>query len=266
MFSRNVLADLGFRSNDSNLKNENPFFQYRIGKYQQDYYLYFPKEPVEVQYNNEIFNKIREYSGYEISKYLSFHYDAYEKKNEFLQFLKYESEERSKLNVSKKFRSRLVLVQEWIEEKRITTSSPQKSQGKIGQNNDKGEIDSDDYSRRLESILASAEEKMEDLSKTYNPGKIQLVNSANNTKLIQLLIILRDLQTTYKKGVSQEQLFKSFSSSDIASVLQQHFSHFQNKKINTVQKEIAGVTTGVDYNQESFKKLNKALLEFFFDK
>ncbi|GAC1416476.1 MAG: hypothetical protein NVS1B13_02220 [Flavisolibacter sp.] len=265
-FSRNIFTDLGFRSNDSIPKNENLFFQYRIGKYQQDYYLYFPKEPLEVQYKNEIFNKIREYSGYEISRYLSFHFDAFENKNQFLEFLKYEIEERFKLNVSKKFNSRLILVQKWIEEKGLTVAAPQKSLSKRGQTGDHNEFDSDDYSRRLESILATAEEKMEVLSKTYNPGNIELVNSANNTKLIQLFILLRDLKTTYKKGVSQEQLFKSFSSSDIASLLQQHFIHFQNKKINTVQKEITAVNAEIDNHQEGIRKLNKALIEFFFEK
>ena len=109
-------------------------------------------------------------------------------------------------------------------------------------------------------IFANVEVKFEELSRTHNPGNIQFVNSANYTKFIQLFIVLRDLQTTYKKGISQEHLFKSFSSSDIASMLQHHFSHFKNKKINTVQKEITAANADIDYNQESIKKLNKALL------
>jgi hypothetical protein len=109
LFSRNVLTDLGLRSSIPTPKIDKPFFQYRIGKYQQDYYLYFPKEPLEVQYKNEIFNKIRQYSGYEISKYLSFHFDAFESKKEFLEFLKYETDERLQLNVSNKFKSRVIL-------------------------------------------------------------------------------------------------------------------------------------------------------------
>jgi hypothetical protein len=266
MFSRNVLTDLGLRLSISTPKNDKPFFQYRIGKYQQDYYLYFPKEPLEIQYKNEIFNKIRLYSGYEISRYLSFHFDASETKKEFLEFLKYETDERFQLNVSNKFKSRVILVQEWIEEKRNAIELPEESKIKRGQNSDQPEIDLGVYNQRLESIIANVEGKFEELSKPHNHGNIQLVNSANYSKLIQLLIVLRDLQTTYKKGTSPNQLFKCFSSSDIASLLQHHFSYFQNKKINTVQKEITAVNTEMDYNQESIKKLNKALAEFFFEK
>jgi hypothetical protein len=266
MFSRNVLTDLGLRSSIPFPKNEKPFFQYRIGKYQQDYYLYFPKEPLEIQYKNEIFNKIRQYSGYEISRYLSFHFDATERKMEFLEFLKYETEERSKLNVSKKFNSKLILVQKWTEEKQKAIASPEKLQCKRDQDNEVCQFATDDHNRRLESILANVEVKFEELSKTHNPENIQLVNSANYTKLIQLLIVLRDFQTTYKKGITQDHLFKSFSSSDIALLLQNHFNHFQNKKINTVQKEITAINSSMDYNQEAIKKLNKALVEFFYEK
>jgi hypothetical protein len=152
------------------------------------------------------------------------------------------------------------MVREWIEEKLKAIESTEKLKIKSDQN----EIDSEDYNDRLESILASVEVKFEELSKTHNPGNIQLVNSANYTKLIQLLIVLRDLQTTHKKGMPPNQLFKSFSSSDIASLLQQHFCHFQNKKINTVQKEITAVNSAMDDNQERIKKLNKALVEFFW--
>jgi len=274
MFSRNVLTDLGLRSTISTPKNDKPFFQYRIGKYQQDYYLYFPKEPMEIQYKNEIFNKIRQYSGYEISRYLSFHFDAFEKKKEFLEFLKYEAEERPQINVSKKFKSRLHIIIQWIEEKEIEIEFSQKAENTDSQDSVSKGVQLSSFSgensqilnHRFNSLLSEFEEKMEVLSKTYNPGSIQLINSANNTKLIQLLIVLRDLQTTHKKGTPPDQLFKSFSSSDIASLLQQHFCHFQNKKINTVQKEITAVNSAMDYNQEGIKKLNKALVEFFYEK
>ena len=158
------------------------------------------------------------------------------------------------------------MVQEWIEEKRNVVELPEESKIKKTPNSDQLKIYSEDYNQRLESIIANVEVKFEELSKPHSPGNIQLVNSANYSKLIQLLIVLRDLQTTYKKGTTPDQLFISFSSSDIAALLQHHFSYFQNKKINTVQKEITAVNTEMDYNQESIKKLNKALVEFFFEK
>jgi hypothetical protein len=84
IFLRNVLTALSLRSSIPTPKIGKPFFQYRIGKYRQNYYLYFPKEPLEVDYKNEIFNKIRQNAGHEISRYLSFHFDALESKKEFL--------------------------------------------------------------------------------------------------------------------------------------------------------------------------------------
>jgi hypothetical protein len=53
MILRNMLASV-------------PYFQYKIGPYQPDQYLYFPKEPFALRYKNEIFNKLHEYTGYDI--------------------------------------------------------------------------------------------------------------------------------------------------------------------------------------------------------
>jgi hypothetical protein len=76
---RNALATLGMRkSTDSNSRNFTPYFRYRIGQYQPDYYLYFSKGPTARQYKNEIANKlIYEYEGYSLIQYLDFHYNAY---------------------------------------------------------------------------------------------------------------------------------------------------------------------------------------------
>ena len=40
------------------------YFQYKIGDFQKDYYLYFRKQPYLQLYKNEIFNKMYEYTGY----------------------------------------------------------------------------------------------------------------------------------------------------------------------------------------------------------
>lgn len=75
MFFRNMLADFGERSSNSKTSgNFTPYFQYKIGENQSDLYLYFPKEPFSIRYKNEIFNKLNEYTGYGIIKFLEFHY------------------------------------------------------------------------------------------------------------------------------------------------------------------------------------------------
>src|SRR5256885_7285080 len=95
MFWRNVLATFGERSGYSTEPGQFvPYFQYKIGPYQTDLYLYFPKEPYALRYNNEIFNKLLEFTGYDIIKYLDFHYAAYSNKQDFLRFLQYELSDR----------------------------------------------------------------------------------------------------------------------------------------------------------------------------
>jgi hypothetical protein len=45
-----------------------------------------------------------------------------------------------------------------------------------------------------------------------------------------------------------------------------HEYHSGFNKINTIQKEITAINTEIDYNHESIKKLNRALVEYFFEK
>jgi hypothetical protein len=91
MFFRNMISDLFGRSADQRKPGGfTPYFQYKIGPYQSDYYLYFPKEPFAIRYKNEIFNKLNEYTGADIANYLEFHYLAYSDKQSFLKFLRYE--------------------------------------------------------------------------------------------------------------------------------------------------------------------------------
>jgi hypothetical protein len=79
-----------------------PYFQYKIGPYKSDLFLYFLKEPFPLRHKNEIFNKINEYTGYDNIRYLEFHYAAYEDKQDFLRFLHYELSERLKRNPKKR--------------------------------------------------------------------------------------------------------------------------------------------------------------------
>ena len=95
IFFRNMLAIFGERSGYTEESGGFvPYFQYRIGRYTADLFMYFPKEPSAILYKNEIFNKLGEYTGYDIIRYLEAHYAAYEDKQDFLRFLHYELTER----------------------------------------------------------------------------------------------------------------------------------------------------------------------------
>jgi hypothetical protein len=114
MFLRNMAADLFGRSAYSKTPGSFiPYFLYRIGQYQPDEYLYFPKEPYSVRYYNEMFNKLYEYKGYGIITYLQFHYAAYLGKNDFLRFLQYEIADRLKRRLQKVNRLKLQAAAEW---------------------------------------------------------------------------------------------------------------------------------------------------------
>src|SRR5688500_13611255 len=127
LFIRNMLADFGTRSAYSlSDKNFIPYFQYKLGAYQPDHYLYFSKQPLSVQYKNEIFNKLREYTGYDIVQYLEFHYGKYPDGNDFLRFLLYETDQRIKLRLSGPQKLKLQTVIDWVNEKQAERLALQK--------------------------------------------------------------------------------------------------------------------------------------------
>lgn len=62
--------------------------------YNHPFILYFKKEPSAPNYKNEIFNKMNAYHGDDVSKYLSYHFDKYFSKEEFITFLANETTSR----------------------------------------------------------------------------------------------------------------------------------------------------------------------------
>ena len=84
--------------------------------------LYFPREPLAIRYNNEIFNKLREYQGFEISEYLDFHYNACIEKSKFLRFLQYETGERMELDLSTAIKSKLNFVLQ-LQRRKVMTAA-----------------------------------------------------------------------------------------------------------------------------------------------
>ena len=77
---RNLASDVIGYPVSAEQKTFIPYFQYKTGVYQRDYYLYFTAQPNSVQYTNNIFNKLYEYNGYDIIQYVEFHYNASDNK------------------------------------------------------------------------------------------------------------------------------------------------------------------------------------------
>lgn len=279
MFLRNMLADFGNRTAYSTSPTTiTPYFQYKIGKYQPDYYLYFPKQPYLLQYKNEIVNKLCEYSGYDAIQYLEFHYTLFEQKNEFLRFLQYELSERLKQGVRKSRQVKLQVGLEWIAEKQAAFRDNQQKEFKQeieqeirstfnGQPENSKEIDSlvqslsDKFAQRIEALMSGAEEKIETLAGSFTTGNIELNNRAYLEKLIQLHILIQQLKAPGKG----EQLFKRYSSIDLASILNLHYEAYKNKKPNTVQVEVKKCYDSINNKNPKWLQLEQALNDFMYD-
>src|SRR3954471_15293651 len=93
---RNLISQLISVPASGGRKTFISYFQYKIGVYQPDYFLYFTAPPNVVRYTNDIYNKLSQYDGYEMVQYLEFHYAAFADKPDFLRFLIYETNHRLK--------------------------------------------------------------------------------------------------------------------------------------------------------------------------
>jgi hypothetical protein len=282
LFLRNMLADFGSRSAYSlSEKNFIPYFEYKIGPYQPDQILYFSKQPLAVQYKNEIFNKLREYTGYDIVQYLEFHYEKYSDNSEFLRFLSYEVSQRINLKLSATNKLKLGTVNEWIIEKQTEYRALQQQQLKnnieqdvrsvLEHNPASSKIDTEDsvnilsdkLSNRMESLMSDTEQRMEALTNSFITGNIELNNHNHQEKLVQLLILISTIQAP-KELAKGEQVFKRFSFTDLASLLHLHFEAFKNKKLNTIQVNIKDHNETLSYKNPKVQKLIDALRDFFY--
>jgi hypothetical protein len=282
MFFRNMLADLGGRSRNSKTPGDFvPYFQFMIGQYQSDLFLYFPAAPFSVRYKNEIFNKLNEYTGYDIIKFLEFHYAAYQDKSEFLRFLHYEISERLKPHIRKSLLPKLQSALNWTIEKEQELKKLQderlRNEIELGvktiiQNqpvNSPQQIDnqiktlSDQLSLHIEKVMGETEKGIRELTGSFSTGNIQLNNRNHEEKLIQLLILIEQVQAPPQVSRG-EQLFKKFTASDIATILHLHFDAFRDNKITTLQKKVGEQSERIKASHPKVKKLSEALQEFFY--
>jgi len=274
MFLRNMLASFGNRS--AYTKDPGSFvayFQYKIGPYQSDQYLYFPKEPYALRYKNEIFNKLHEYTGYDIIQYLEFHCDAYPDTGDFLRFLKYEVGER--LRVQPKDRA-LLSAQAWVNEKlddlkksqqeQIRQDIEQVVQGIVNKQPTASPQDVEYYvsalvqkfTENMDRVTSETEQGIKSLTGSFVTGDIELNNQNHEGRLMQVFMILQELTG------KTEQLFKRCTDTDLAAMLHLHFKAFKGKKITTVQREIGGLRSRIKEGSPRIKKLNDALEQFFY--
>lgn len=282
MFLRNMLADFGNRSAYSRQPGKFiPYFQYKIGDYHPDHYLYFPREPYTRRYHNEIFNKLCEYKGYDIISFLEFHYLAYCDKQDFLRFLQYELTDRLKQKTNESRRQKISTASEWVMEKQrelqsqrqeilkqefekeVRAALPNETPVSRESIDNIAKTLSEKFSNHIEQIIASAESKMQTLTDSYVVGKIELNNQTHEDKLIKLFKLLQSVMAP-PKIARAEQLFSSFSDTDIAAILWLHFEAFKNKKIETIPRNIRKADALIPDKNPKVKQLADALQDFFY--
>ncbi len=188
-----------------------PYFQYKIGPYQSDYYLYFAKQPYLQVYKNEIFMKMYEYAGYDLIRYLEFHYEAYESKIDFIRFLRYEVSERLAGSAPKTHKLKLQATSDWLaekqneyrslQEKNLKTQIEQDVRSTFGDKTTPGvDIEatvqslSEKLAGRLEQVVSDTENKMTSLTDSFPAGNIELNNYNNLEKLVQLYILILSIK------------------------------------------------------------------------
>lgn len=267
MFLRNMLSDLLGRSAYSKEPGGFiPYFQYKLGSYNTDYYLYFPKEPFAIQYRNEIFNKLNGYAGHDVVSFLDFHYTRYQDKYAFLKYLQFEISDRLNMKLNKTRTQKLQTAQDWVSERQQELQSALKQEVK---QDVRTIITSQEVvnplitERMVEDLSEKLTSLVEKLREGYTTGNIRLAEQKHLVSLIQLFYLLQTLQSG-TNGKVKQQLFSNFSAIDVASILRLHFTDYKDKQQNTIQKEIANITRNVDPSSERFKRLDKALQDFFF--
>jgi len=256
------------------------YFQYKIGDFQKDYNLYFRKQPHLQVYKNEIFNKMYEYTGYDLIRYLEFHYEAFDDKTDFIRFLQYEVTERIRRKSPKSNLLKLETTADWITEKQKEQKDLNEAafRAQIEQDvrstlddqvNPEVDIDaivqslSEKIANRLDQMMLDTQEKITSLTDSFPAGNVELNNHNNLEKVIQLGVLILSINAPAKAS-TEDKLFKRFSSTDLASILHLHFRAFKNKKFNTVQVKITECSDRLKINDPKVQKVVRALNDFFY--
>ena len=251
IFFRTMLSAFGMRPVDSNFQPGIRYFQYEIGPYRTDYLLHFRREPHWELYKNEIFNKLDEFTGYDLARYLNFHYDPYEGKAEFLRFLRYETSERIRYlrKRTTSWRIKLEMVLAWVEEQERLLDRA------VGGFSPVAIPVTQPDGTEMEIVEAGLKE----VAQSYR-GRIVMTDNRSLDRIIQLLLLVKDLRAP---GKEISPLFSNFSQTDIVAILHQ-FEVFKDMKTNTLQKRVMKCFKELQPDHPKTVRLTEALTDFFY--
>lgn len=232
---RTMATTFGQRSAEKMKKYDYPvYFQFKVGDYKDDHYLYFEKKPTAEQYRNDIFNKMDEYFAEQVPEYLAFHYDAYEgDKNTFLAFLQIELTERLKKSDKETFKKKFSVARNWVEKM-----------------------------QQKETLQENSIDDINIINADIAKG-ISLNNRTHEARLFQLLILIMEIKAPGK--TSTEILFNNFTDKNMCSILKTHFEEYMGLQLNTIQRNYLSKYREVLKRETSkVAKLEKALQDFFY--
>jgi hypothetical protein len=245
LFLRAMLRVFHLTPPDSARQPLIPYFQYKIGPYQSDHFLYFKREPSWLRYKWEAFSKMNSLKGYDLPRFLEFHYSAYPDKVDFRRFIRYEMAAleayiRKHPKVSD---HEYTVVLRWLEEKEQQAAATTKAVPVL---------------QTEDRVAELVEENLAELHRSF-AGKIVISGPQQLERLIQLLVVVKDLRAPGKAG---EALFASFSTTDLAAILRQ-FTELREYKVNTLQKKIAECNEALRRDAR-IGPLQEALTHYFF--
>jgi len=245
-----------------------PFFTYYIGNYKDDFSLYFSSEPIAPVYYNEIFNKMVCYYGNDSIEFIRFHFDLFDDKQAFLDFLFYELKHRSNQLQQPSFLNRysnarkLSIYQgalEWVNKEIEKIKNKNKSflyQNYIAhelktilrdevskQSSSINNIDISAVSEKLfaktdkvlEDISIKAKDKIAEIATAYSVGKLKFSNESYLFAFIDFLVLLQEY---CPKKNNNNPVLDNVTDTDLANILLLHADYFRKENISiaTIRK------------------------------
>ena len=248
LFVRTLLRAFHFMPPDRSRQPLIPYFQYKLGPYQRDHFLYFRHEPSWLRYKYEAFDKMNSMAGYDVPRFLDFHYSEYPDKEDFRRFLRYEITQRvASLKKHPKYADHeYEVVLKWLDEQeQLEQLAAAKTAALSATNGDE----------RMSDIV---QENLAELHRSF-AGKIVINGQQQLERFIKLLILVKDLRAP---GKEVETLFSSFSTTDLAAILRQ-FTELHDHKINTLQKKITECNDAMRRDAR-VGSLEEALTRYFY--
>ena len=242
-----------------------PFFLYKIGKHEGDYFLYFKREPSSrSEYYNKIFDAIAHLPAFDSIEFIKFHQNHYPDKERFLSFLIFELNSRvDQLNLcllpstreAEEYRVKKLSILNnalsWVKTSikadtfaqqtavvnQLTNSiNFQVTNYLYKEGDEKKDFDfdhlnkiiSDEVSQVFDQFKIGTKEILDDLTTSYATGNIVTPLQTALDVFVAIMIVLREISFT--ADGKEQKYFGNFGDVDIAKMLHLHFNTYKTNQ------------------------------------